>query len=174
MHFIRRSNSELGQICAQTEALEVYFPMEQTSPPNSFCRKRYGPKSEGMSYFANLKIFQTSYLFHPMSELRVSGAYLEYFHETNATTISIPFKIQSTQDEELQPQVFHNIYRTERIRKQPIRSKSQRAIQLSSNSHYELQITFRTCLKSTGYYILPSHYDPLFSSIPFTLYLPLN
>ena len=31
MHFTRNPNSELGQICAQIEALEVYFPMEKTS-----------------------------------------------------------------------------------------------------------------------------------------------
>ena len=50
-------------------------------------------------------MFQTSYFFHPMSELRFSWAYLEYFRETNVTMMSITFKIQSTKDEELKPQV---------------------------------------------------------------------
>ena len=103
MHFTRRPDSELGQICAQIEALEVYFPMEQTSPSNSLCRKIYSPRSEGMSYFPNPKIFKTSFLLHPISELRVSWAYLEYFRETNVTMMSINFKIQSTQNEEHKP-----------------------------------------------------------------------
>ena len=51
MHFTRRSDSELDQICAQIEALEVYFPMKQTSPQSSSCRKTYGPKSEGVYHF---------------------------------------------------------------------------------------------------------------------------
>ena len=72
MRFTRRSDSELGQICAQIEALEVYFPMEQTSSPNSSCRKTYGPNSEGISDFVIFKMFQTSFLLHRMSELRVS------------------------------------------------------------------------------------------------------
>ena len=58
MRFTRRPNSELGQICAQIEALEVYFPMEQTSSPKSFCRKIYGPKSEGISVFTIFKNIQ--------------------------------------------------------------------------------------------------------------------
>ena len=152
MHFTRRPDSKLGQICAQTEALEVYFPMEQTSHPNSFFRKVYGPKSEGMSYFTNSKMFQMSYFFHPMSELSFSWAYLEYFWERNVSTMSITFKIQCTPNKELKPYATHSLYEMERLWKQPTRSKSQRAIQLSSNSHYKLQITFRTCLKSTGYY----------------------
>ena len=71
-HFTRRPDSKLDQICAQIEALEVYFPMEQTSPPNSSCRKIYGPKSEGVSISKIPKMFQMSYLLHWMSELRVS------------------------------------------------------------------------------------------------------
>ena len=70
--YILHSMSELGQICAQIEALEVYFLMEQTSPPNSFCRKKYGPKSEGKSILTTPKMFKMSYLLHRMSELRVS------------------------------------------------------------------------------------------------------
>ena len=72
MRFTRRSDSELGQICAQIEALEVYFPMKQTSPPNSSCRKTYGQKSEGVSDLRIFKMFQMSFLLHRMSELRVS------------------------------------------------------------------------------------------------------
>ena len=72
MRFTRRPDSELGQICAQIEALEVYFPMEQTSPSNSFFRKVYGQKSEGISTFPNPKIFKTLFLLHPMSELSFS------------------------------------------------------------------------------------------------------
>ena len=72
MHFTRHPNSELGQIGAKIEALKVYFPMEQISPPNSSCRKIYRPKSEGMSILTISKIFQMSYPLHRMSELRIS------------------------------------------------------------------------------------------------------
>ena len=72
MHFTRRSDSELGQICAQIDALEVYFPMKQISSPNSSCRKAYGQKSEGVSDLEISKIFQMSFLLHRMSEFRVS------------------------------------------------------------------------------------------------------
>ena len=58
MRFTRRPNSELGQICTQIEALEVYFPMEQTLPPNSFCRKIYGPNNKGISIFVTSKNIQ--------------------------------------------------------------------------------------------------------------------
>ena len=72
MYFTRRPDSELGQICAQIEALEVYFPMKQTLSSNSSCRKTYGQKSEGVSDLGISKIFQMSFLLHRMSELRVS------------------------------------------------------------------------------------------------------
>ena len=60
MLFTSRPDSELGHIWVQIEALEVYFPMEQTSSPNSSCSKIYGQKSEGISDFATSKLFQTS------------------------------------------------------------------------------------------------------------------
>ena len=72
MHVTRRPDSELGQICAQIEALEVYIPMKQTSPTNSSCRETYGQKSEGILDLRISKIFKTSFLLHRMSELRVS------------------------------------------------------------------------------------------------------
>ena len=87
--YILRPMSELGQICAQIEALEVYFPMEQTSPPNAFCRKKYGLKSEGMSISTIQKMFKMSYLLHRMSELCVFWVYLQYFRETNMMAKSI-------------------------------------------------------------------------------------
>ena len=155
MRFTSRPDSKLGQICAQIEALGVYFPMEQTSPPNSFCRKRYGPNSEGMSYFANPK--NVSNVVFLSSDVRIEFflSLSWVFWERNMSTMSITFKIQCTPNKELKPYATHSLYEMERLWKQPTRSKSQRAIQLSSNSHYKLQITFRTCLKSTGYYILP-------------------
>ena len=58
MLYTRRPDSELGQICAQIEALEVYFPMKQTSPPNSYCIKTYGQKSEGISDLITFKYIQ--------------------------------------------------------------------------------------------------------------------
>ena len=72
MRFTRRPDSELSQICAQIEALEVYFPLKQTSSPNSSCRKTYGQKSEGVSDLEISKTFQMSFLLHRMSEFRVS------------------------------------------------------------------------------------------------------